>query len=314
MLTPDQNTPKIGGLDNVRFGLASAGPPGPDQNALDFPPVRNGVDYLISVVDHLTADPVGPRHIKYAVLHLQAATEVLLKARLVHEHWSLVFDDPGTASERAFRSADFKSCTVGEAVTRLRNIVGITITDKDQEALAALGRDRNALQHYGLSHNARAVEARAGRVLDFLMRFLDSELLPGLHLGEVERITADIRHIRIGLNGVQTFITQRLRRLSGELNGCEDRTVICPHCGQMTLVVERSISTCLFCDAAIGESAMMTHLFLNSPERDPVGVCPCCTQLCVGRDTMLATGERMDFCFWCVRPVSLPAPPPSEHT
>ncbi|WP_234542835.1 hypothetical protein [Streptomyces shenzhenensis] len=28
-------------------------------------------------------------------------------------------------------SADFKRCTVGEAVTRLRDIVGVTITDEE---------------------------------------------------------------------------------------------------------------------------------------------------------------------------------------
>ena len=51
---------------------------------LDFPPIRNGVDYLVSVVNSLHGDSeVGPREVKYAVLHLQAAAEVLLKARLL---------------------------------------------------------------------------------------------------------------------------------------------------------------------------------------------------------------------------------------
>jgi hypothetical protein len=40
------------------------------------------------------------RDIKYAVLHLQAAAEVLLKARLFREHWDLVFNDPGKATPR----------------------------------------------------------------------------------------------------------------------------------------------------------------------------------------------------------------------
>ncbi|MEV5950362.1 hypothetical protein [Streptomyces sp. NPDC051993] len=317
MVTAGQNVPKIGDLRELRgFTEAPAGLPGADPNALDFPPVRNGIDYLLSVVDHLTADPVGPRHVKYAVLHLQAAAEVLLKARLVREHWSLVFDDPGAASEKAFRSGDFKSCTVGEAVTRLRNIAGVTITDKDQEALATLGRDRNALQHYGLSHNARAVEARAGRVLDFLMRFLDDVLVPGLQLDEVERITADVRRIRRGLTGVHAFITQRLRRLSGDLKGCETRTITCLYCGQMTLVVKRPLSTCLFCDAEVGVSEMTTHFFLNTPEGEAsrTAFCPNCAEYAVARNTLLATGERADFCFWCVCPVSLHLPAPSPES
>ncbi|SFS91649.1 hypothetical protein SAMN04487982_104435 [Streptomyces sp. ok210] len=42
---------------------------------LDFPPDRNGLDYLVNVVDHLDENKseVTPRDVKYAVLHLQAA-------------------------------------------------------------------------------------------------------------------------------------------------------------------------------------------------------------------------------------------------
>ncbi|MFD5074512.1 hypothetical protein [Streptomyces sp. NPDC058371] len=57
----------------------AAGEPG---GGVDFPPVENGLDYLLSVVEHLARPPqdMTPRHLKYAVLHLQAATEVLLKS------------------------------------------------------------------------------------------------------------------------------------------------------------------------------------------------------------------------------------------
>ncbi|MFJ9931344.1 hypothetical protein ACIRU5_35660 [Streptomyces misionensis] len=308
MLTPDQSAPQSGETPDtsrqrkIPLDELLAGPP--DQ--LDYPPVRNGVDYLVSVVDHLTNDRVDPRGIKYAVLHLQAAAEVLLKARLVREHWSLVFEDPGRASERDFRSASFKSCTIGEAVTRLRNIVGVTITDAEERALNALARDRNALQHYGLTHNARAVEARAGSVLDFLVRFLDDVLLPKLTFGEALAVQTDMDRVRDGLTGVQTYITQRLRRLRGELRGLEDRTVACPHCEQMTLVAEGRMNRCLFCGAAVTTKDMMVYIFLGSPEEDGsiIDSCPRCGQDTVMLDTELATGDRAPFCFNC--PGALP--------
>lgn len=61
--------------------------PGRQQSDIEFRPVRNGVDYLLSAVQHLTAgqQPPGDRDLKYTVLHLHAATEVLLKARLVRD-------------------------------------------------------------------------------------------------------------------------------------------------------------------------------------------------------------------------------------
>ncbi|MDQ0604807.1 hypothetical protein QF037_009152 [Streptomyces canus] len=64
-------------------------------------------------------------HVTYAVLHLQAAAEVLLKARLLREHWSLVFKNPGQASEHRFLDGDFESCGIDATVRRLRQIVGL---------------------------------------------------------------------------------------------------------------------------------------------------------------------------------------------
>ncbi|MDJ0466041.1 hypothetical protein [Streptomyces sp. H27-C3] len=59
------------------------------QPAVDFPPMQNGIDDLLSATTYLThGDPPEPRDLKYAILHLQAAVEVLLKARLQREHWS----------------------------------------------------------------------------------------------------------------------------------------------------------------------------------------------------------------------------------
>ncbi|WP_244302586.1 hypothetical protein [Streptomyces viridosporus] len=66
-----------------------------DGPRVDFPPVPNGIDYLSEVVTRLARPDaeVSPRDLKYAVLHLQAATEVLVKARLQIAHWSLVVKD-----------------------------------------------------------------------------------------------------------------------------------------------------------------------------------------------------------------------------
>ncbi|MCX5426170.1 hypothetical protein [Streptomyces sp. NBC_00078] len=283
--------------------IAPNGMPAAAPHQFDFPPVRNGVDYLVSVVDHLTVDDVGPREIKYAVLHLQAAAEVLLKARLVREHWSLVFDDPGQATERAFRSADFKSCAINEAVTRLCNIVGITITDKEQEALRDLGRDRNALQHYGLTHNARALEARAGRVLDFLVRFLDEILLPDLDRDEKNTVGTDMIHIRNGLEHIHTYITQRMRRLRGEMRGQEERTIVCPTCGQLALVADRTQNGCRFCGTSWITAPWLIQMWLDEPTHD----CPRCHQELVVIDVVVASeSDPVSFCFGCPGVVPLP--------
>ncbi|WP_445527455.1 hypothetical protein [Streptomyces cyslabdanicus] len=246
------------------------------QGDLDFPPIPNGVDYLRSVVDHLDeATGVEPRDIKYAVLHLQAAAEVLLKARLFREHWSLVFKDPGKATTKTLADHSFESCTTIAAVERLRNIARISVSDQDVKALKALADDRNALQHFGLTHNARAVEARAVVVLDFLVRFLDEELLPHLADEEIREIAQDMDRTRGGLTTIRSFVAKRMHRLrSNALKGQERSTTSCPSCGQLALILAAGGGRCHFCSTDWSSGALAEH-FQSALDTEQCE-CPAC--------------------------------------
>ncbi|GAA0409327.1 hypothetical protein Acor_61570 [Acrocarpospora corrugata] len=147
---------------------------------VSFPPIPNGVDYLVSVMQLLGENP-SPRDLKYAVLHLQAASEVLLKARLQIEHWTLVVKDAAKTRKQHYLDSDFESPTHAETIRRLVEVVGIGISEADKKELLRFARTRNALQHWGLTESAPAVEVRAATVLDFLIRFLDDQLLQGVH-------------------------------------------------------------------------------------------------------------------------------------
>ncbi|MFJ8948436.1 hypothetical protein ACIRG4_35395 [Streptomyces sp. NPDC102395] len=286
------------------FWVPPERPSGPPQ--LDFPPVRNGIDYLASVVEHLdeSASDVGPRDLKYAVLHLQAAVEVLLKARLQREHWSLVFKDPGRATRKDFESGDFESCGTDAAVERLRDIAGIAIDRKEAEALKDLAKDRNALQHYGLTHNAHAVEARAGRVLDFLMRFLYEQLLPLLQGPERERAWLDMVPVDAGVKNISSYVKRRLNRLRGELAGRESQTIMCPHCEQMTLFVAPHSGDCCFCGASWNSAELLAFDYLGCSDgqlalRFP---CPHCDTAAFVEGINFADGTRLSdtlYCFGC---------------
>ncbi|MFC8999688.1 hypothetical protein ACFT7U_28755 [Streptomyces rochei] len=280
--------------------------PEPAEDQLDFPPVRNGVDYLVSVVDHLHHDkyhylPRPPRDLKYAVLHLQAAAEVLLKARLQRVHWSLVFKEPGTASLKKFREGDFESCSADATVLRLRQIAGVQISQRDQKALKDLAKDRNALQHYGLTHNAAAIEARAGAVLDFLVRFLGSELLPHLHRKDRNAIRSDWRHIEERVRDIVAFSTQRMKRLISEVKeeGLDKYTVNCPFCHYLSMVIKPDIGGhCRFCETDVTTKQLVDAYYYN-PE-GAFSVCPNCKKETFGVEVqVLALKELQIFCFTC---------------
>ncbi|MFF3127733.1 hypothetical protein ACFVRD_36815 [Streptomyces sp. NPDC057908] len=315
MLTPDQNAPQSGESPETPEGeLASAadGPlvpparapkgnrrqPGP-QPVLDFPPVPNGIDYLRSVVKHLRPKTGGaPRDIKYAVLHLQAATEVLLKARLSRVHWSLIFKDPGKATAAKYADASFESCTTNAAVERLRNIAGIAISKKEADALDDLARDRNRLQHYGLTHNAQAVEARAATVLDFLVRFIDEHLEP--ELSESGPLYLEMGVVRHGLKDVQSFVTERMNRLRGnELKDAEGRTLRCPDCRQLAATVEGGWCICHFCGRGWLADELAYVLQTADHQDTPLAECPGCHAPTLTDDAEFADGKPTLYCTSC---------------
>ncbi|WP_326613346.1 hypothetical protein OG949_34070 [Streptomyces scopuliridis] len=259
-----------------------------------FPPIANGLDYLLSATEHLTQDPVAERALKYAILHLAAGAEVLLKARLQLEHWSLVFKDPGQATRKALESGTLISCTPGEALQRLRDIANVVIGDKDSKTLTQLAQHRNALQHYGLtgpSTEAPAVEARTAAVLDFLIRFLDEELLPALTAGERRAVQGEMTAIRSRLESIASFAKKRMQRLRAELDPVRAHTVRCGECWQFALVIGGPRPRCHFCWNNPSVAYALAHHALIELNRRVVDAA--FTDLQTGS---LGLGERCDNC------------------
>ncbi|MEW2522820.1 hypothetical protein [Actinacidiphila alni] len=293
-------------------GPSAGGSPRPDVN---YPLLKNGLDYLVDVVDLLATDQgeqVDARTLKYAVLHLQAGVEVLLKARLRREHWSLVFKKPENATLIRLANGDFESCTTDDAFTRLKQIAGLPLQDKDVAAVKQLARTRNALQHYELTAPAAAIETRAADVLNFLLPFITDHLLPGLD----EHQTADVHQtmtvIRAQLRGIESFIKTRMDDLRAQLQLVATTTVICPECAQQALVLDADLPSCRFClkhwedpSEAAAEYAWLI-LGQSSPapsdEGDaPVRVCPNCSNETLVVQALTAAAPHQDtiLCFAC---------------
>ncbi|MFD5079605.1 hypothetical protein [Streptomyces sp. NPDC058371] len=304
---------------------------------VNFPPVQNGLDYLLSVVEHLATEKpprhgaprapedATPRKLKYAVLHLQAAVEVLLKYRLQLEHWTLVVQNLDLARARPhkkmtralFDQGSFVSCGPEETVERLRHVVGVHITDEEQEQLLALAKSRNALQHYGLTDADGTIEARTVAVLEFLIRFLHAELLPRLDDADREQTDWDMELIRAGLRRIEAFVAARMHRLEDELAPLKDHTVRCPDCRQWALVVGNP-TRCLFCPSTPGpwqvavdyasyvlrqewRSPPSTGDPFSQPDRPPVDPCPACGTDALVRSVVTAAqpDRPTDLCFNC---------------
>ncbi|MFD0503862.1 hypothetical protein ACFQ0G_14525 [Streptomyces chiangmaiensis] len=282
------------------------------QPDVDFPPVQNGIDYLLSVTDHLThGDPPEPRDLKYAILHLQAAVEVLLKARLQREHWSQVFKNPGAATRARFESGDFESCTTDAALDRLAGIAGVTIADKAVKTLGVLTKSRNALQHYGLSTSAPAVEARAAEVLTFLMEFFTTELQPDLSMDEDKLLQRDMAVIRARLGTITSYLKQRHNEIRAELTPVADSVVECPVCAQFAVQVGFPDPQCSFCHMGWVHSYGLLFDYLRAFDRPGLltgGVLAAATRRCSARPALRPPPPARAPCASAVPPPSARRP------
>lgn len=284
--------------------------PGSD---VKFPPVENGIDYLLSVIDLLAKEDdtkTSARELKYSVLHLQAAAEVLLKARLLQVDWKLVPTNLRKQVTREQLDAGIVyTCGAVEAAERLRSPnVGINIGQEAVDALSGLVKVRNRLQHYGLTDTAPAIEAKAAPVLHFLIRFLDEHLLPALTSDERKRVQDDMARIRSGLRHIRAFVAKRMEWVRSELADRQDRTLECPHCRQLAMLVEGRGTTCYFCSlkSQSGQAARdyvfyVLHRWWGMDEEDPVKRCPACgfEDLVPNATTAAAPETPIAFCFRC---------------
>ncbi|PJE98138.1 hypothetical protein CUT44_08775 [Streptomyces carminius] len=308
-------------MRDEKKGAASAGQAALTTDGRDlaaevhYPPLDNGLDYLVSVVDHLRGEEVGRRELKYAVVHLQAAVECLLKYRLELEHWSLVFKNPGDAKRSKLDDGSLDSCTVDQTVTRLVNLAGVAIGPKEEKNLKDLAKLRNQLQHYGRPHDAKVnryvIGANAVNVLEFLIHFVDSELLP--RIGPPDGDTAaSLARIREGLDEIRGYVAARMRRLRPDLDPVKSRTVTCWECDQFALAVGAGEGGyCFYCHQRRGpEDIALAYAYevlgrttwsAVSGGLDPVYWCPLCDVEALVRTVLTAADPEnpVDLCFHC---------------
>lgn len=278
---------------------------------MNYPPIRNGMDYLRSVVGHLDREEPGRQDMKYAVLHLQAATEVLLKALLVALDWSQVFTNPDEADQLAFERGDFNSCKVEDAIKRLR-ARGVEISREDKGEISNLAQQRNRLQHFGLTAlTVPAVESRAAKVLDFLIAFVGDHLRPGLTGAEAQHLEEEMRHVREALPRIRSYSAIIMDRITPELAGREWYTLRCPDCLKWALLAEGGEVRCLFCTTQWEAEAfplpyvvgVLGHSW-REYRKDPTGPaaqCPECGAYALIGEAYLAAApeEAVQYCFGC---------------
>ncbi|WP_030731756.1 hypothetical protein [Streptomyces sp. NRRL S-237] len=277
----------------------------PSSPELSYPAVRNGLDFLRSVVEHLDGPDPDARAVKFAVVHLQAATEILLKAALASLDWQLVFADPDKVDEAAYKAGDFVSIGSGKAITLLKR-EGVEIANREKKEIERLALERNKLAHFGGTLSAAAVEARSGVVLEFLLRFIDDHIRTELD----EHLAEEMRFVREGVPRIRGYVTARMARVEAELASLKHSTLTCPSCGMWALVADGGQLDCLVCVRSWDPETFPLEYavyVLGHSWRDyrktgqPANYCPECRASTLVDEAYLADApeQQRAFCFSC---------------
>lgn len=106
--------------------------------------IDNAFDFLEKAIDQFKTDP------KYSVINFCAAIELILKARLMHEHWSLIISVPQHQhpSIAKFKSGDFKSINFADLIPKIESVTGEKLPKELKDNFTQLAQHRNKMIHF----------------------------------------------------------------------------------------------------------------------------------------------------------------------
>lgn len=211
---------------------------------IQFDLIENGLDFASSGVEHILKDR-SPHLLKYAILHLSAGTELLLKEVLKNEHWSLIFENPNNAKFELLATGEFKSVDFETLITRLINISEIELSEKDISILRQLKRLRNKIEHFEFKQNTKAIKSLSSKVLCLLLNFINKNF----EINKLSETSKEyIEKLRSDAIRFKEFATLRAAQIHTDLTVAQNKNKIenCPLCRQAALVLNDDLR-CLFC-------------------------------------------------------------------
>ena len=260
---------------------------------------------MLSAIKYLSNNP-GQRELKYAVLHLCAGIELVLKERLRQEHWSLLFRKIDDAKKECYEKGDFTSAAFDECIRRVAEVCEVELAVEYKDDLLRFRKKRNQMEHFGFVDSKDALVSSAAKVFVFLIDLINSEFDPA-KLSTQEREMID--DIRAEKSKFEEYVSQRWVLIQPEVDDAKIPVLACPQCGQKAALVEGGIH-CLFCghrdsaeaaaDAYIsGVLGIDKYTTIKDGGEWPLHTCPEC-----GKETMVdhlrevGANERF-VCFGC---------------
>lgn len=215
--------------------------------------VGNAIDFLFRSIAEFEHYP------KYSVIHFYTAVELLVKARLLAEHWTLVISKRLEPDWSDFASGEFQSVTLDEAANRLQKALRSGLTDAELLSFRKVRNHRNKMVHF--FHEVQSDEENKN-LLETIAReqfqawFLLHRLLTDRWGSIFEHWVEQIAIIDKQLRAHRTFLEVVYKNLTPEIEKLRNDGFIikeCPSCGFVSQQHESSLdelydSRCHVCE------------------------------------------------------------------
>lgn len=245
--------------------------------------------------------------IRFAILHLCTGIELLLKQRLMKEHWSLVFADVEKADASKLQSSDFTSVDFDKAITRLKNICGVAVGKDKEKNLNKFRQLRNKLEHFHYSPSPEEAMSILTNAWSFVIDFTSTERSK-IGLDGDPNAQQLYNEIQQKVGSIKQIVDRRLKEIYTKKQELEKKGaefIICPACAQDTLPLLTPEPECLFCrHRFIGDSsiiALLDSYFEQYEESLDTYECPNCYEnslLHMGAGATTAFGFAW-YCSYC---------------
>lgn len=214
--------------------------------------VDNAFDFLDKAGREFENEP------KYSVIHFYAALELFIKARLLHEHWTLILTKPENADFVKFQKGEFHSVSLTDAQKRLTSIIQQGLAKDEFDCFLDLGDHRNRMVHFfhqgqhAKKSEIEAIVSQQCRAWFYLHRVL-TQKWSAVFTGYQAKIDSYDRAMR----KQRQYLKAKFTQLKKDIDAAKKAGSIfhkCPSCGYRALREdEASIPqilefNCLVCD------------------------------------------------------------------
>jgi hypothetical protein len=180
---------------------------------------------LLAIKDLGLISDDGPARLKHAITNAAHSIELLLKERLHRKNPAFVWENVDK-----YPSLEARTVTVDTAISRLKNIGGIKLTDNDEKNLRSLRKTRNAIEHYQWNTTEKEARVIVGNALSFAFFFAVEHLGTDLATDFKEDDTW-----RSLIDELYDFVRAHGARIEAKLREKGEHPSCCDFCGELTV-------------------------------------------------------------------------------